>query len=65
MYLPGALCPASSPWRAARSSLAEVAGLSNGGAGTKVRLFGLYVLRCIYLDGVKVGPERSAIARQP
>ncbi len=33
--IPGALRPASSPWCAARSSPAEVTGLSNGGAGHK------------------------------
>ncbi len=37
---PGALRPATSPWRAARGTPAEVAGLSNGGAGHK-RAFGM------------------------
>ncbi len=35
---PGALRPATSPWRAARGTPAEVDGLSNGGAGQKGRL---------------------------
>ena len=41
---PGALRPASSPWRAARSSPADVTGLSNGGAGQK-RAFGMPIRR--------------------